>query len=235
MEINIKGTRVIDLSQTLEPDIPKPIGFPDPKSEFFSSIAEGKVINAEKLSFCPHSGTHIDAPYHFFNDLITIDEMPPECILGPAVVIDLRYKKHGFDPIERSEIEEWEKNNGETIRKGDAVLLMTGFSKLWKKGKEGEKFLTNGWPYITKSVADYFVEKSIRLIGVESMDLDLIDPYDLAKAEFIGHKTFLSKGIYIIENLTNLDKIGSTRCSIIATPLKIKGGTGSPIRLIAIV
>ena len=86
-------------------------------------------------------------------------------------------------------------------------------------------------------MADYFLEKKIRLVGVESMDLDLdlIDPYDLSTSEFIGHRTFLPNGIYIIENLKNLEKIGKPRCSIIASPLKIKGATGSPVRVIAIV
>lgn len=67
------------------------------------------------------------------------------------------------------------------------------------------------------------------------LDLDLIDPYDLSTSEFIGHRTFLPNGIYIIENLKNLEKIGKPRCSIIASPLKIKGATGSPVRVIAIV
>ena len=130
---------------------------------------------------------------------------------------------------------DWEKKTGEEIKSGDAVLLMTDFSKLWKKGEEGDAFINSGWPYVTKSLADYFLEKKIRLVGVESMDLDLVDPFDLSTSDFVGHRTFLSNGIYIIENLTNLDKIGSNRCSIIATPLKIKGGTGSPVRVIAIV
>lgn len=235
MKINIQGSKVVDLTQTLEPDIPKPVGFPDPELQFFRRIDQGDVVNVERFIVGLHSGTHIDAPFHFFEDKQTIDEIPPECILGSAVVVDLRHKKDEFDPIERTDVEKWEKETGEYIQEGDAVLLMTDFSKLWKKGPEGEPFLTNGWPYITRSLADYFVEKRIRLVGVESMDLDLIDPFDLSTAEFIGHRTFLPNDIYIIENLTNLDEIGANRCSIVATPLKIKGGSGSPVRVLAIV
>lgn len=105
---------------------------------------------------------------------------------------------------------------------------MTDFSKLWKTGPEGEAFLTSGWPYVTRSFAQYMVEKNVRPVGVESMDLDLIDPFDLSTSEFVGHRTYLRKGINIVENLTNLDQIGVTRRSIIATPLKIKGGDGFP-------
>lgn len=234
MKIDIHGSRIIDLSQTLEPDIPKPVGFPDPELQFFRRIDQGDVINVERFIVGLHSGTHIDAPVHFFEGRKTIDQIPPEVIIGSAVIVDLRHKK-GSVPIERKDVEQWEKKTGEHIRVGDAVLLMTDFSKLWKTGKEGEGFITSGWPYITKSVADYFMEKKIRLVGVESMDLDLIDPYDLSTSDFIGHRTFLSNDIYIVENLTNLDKIGTNRCNIIATPLKIKGGTGSPVRVLAVV
>lgn len=233
MRYEIYGDRVIDLSQQLEPGITLPVGFPEIQSEFFRSMDNGDVINVEKLTFCPHSGTHIDAPFHFIKNGITIEQVDPGVIAGSAVIVDLTHLADGA-PIEKNDVIAWEKKTGEQIREGDAVLLMTGFSRYWKVDDAEKKFLTMKWPYITRSVADYFVEKKIRLVGVESMDLDLIDPYDLSTSEFIGHRTFLSTGIYIIENLTNLNKIGMNRCNIIGTPLKIKGGTGSPVRVIAI-
>jgi len=234
MRYEIVGERVIDLSQQLEPGITLPVGFPSIQADFFKSMSNGDVINVEKLSFCPHSGTHIDAPFHFIDGAITLEEIDPGVIAGTAVVVDLRHLEDGA-PIEKSDVTAWEEKTGERIREGDAVLLMTGFSRYWEVNDPEAKFLNKKWPYITRSVADYFVEKKVRLVGVESMDLDLIDPYDLSTSEFIGHRTFLSKGIYIVENLTNLDKIGLPRCNIIATPLKIKGATGSPIRMIAII
>lgn len=234
MRYEIIGDRVIDLSQQLESGITLPVGFPQIQADFFKSMAQGDVINVEKYTFCPHSGTHIDAPFHFINDGITIEQVDPGVISGTAVVVDLTHLEDGA-PIEKSDVVEWERKSGEEIREGDAVLLMTGFSRYWEVDDPEAKFLNRKWPYTTRSVADYFVEKKIRLVGVESMDLDLIDPYNLSTSEFIGHRTFLPRGIYIIENLTNLDKIGAARCNIIATPLRIKGGTGSPIRVIAIV
>ena len=234
MRYEIQGNRVIDLSQMLEPGIPAPVGFPDPQLEFFKRMDQGDVINVEKITFCPHSGTHMDAPFHFVKDRITVEQADPGVIAGSAVVVDLRHKEDGA-PIEKKDVTDWEERTGEKIREGDAVLLMTGFSRYWELNDKEEKFLLKKWPYITRSVADYFLEKKIRLVGVESMDLDLIDPFDLSSSEFIGHRTFLPNGIYIIENLTNLDQIGQTRCSIIASPLKIKGATGSPVRVIAIV
>ena len=82
---------------------------------------------------------------------------------------------------------------------------------------------------------DYLAEKPIRAVGVESFDPDWVNPEDLTTAAFPTHRTFLPRGIYIIENLTNLDKIPAARCHIIALPLKLKGCSGSPVRVIAIV
>ena len=93
MKFNIKGSKVIDLSQTLEPDIPRPIGFPNPELKFLKRIDEGAVINVERFTLGLHSGTHIDAPIHFFDGEASIDEIPPECIIGSAVVVDLRHMK----------------------------------------------------------------------------------------------------------------------------------------------
>ena len=140
MRYEIVGEKVIDLSQTLEPGIPAPVGFPDPAIEFFKRMDRGDVINVEKISFCPHSGTHIDAPYHFIKDGITVEQIDPGVIAGSAVVVDLRHKEDGA-PIEKSDVVEWEEKTGESIQEGDAVLLMTGFSRYWELNDKEEKFL----------------------------------------------------------------------------------------------
>ena len=233
-DINIKGTRIIDLSQTIEPDIPMPVGFPGPCFEWFRSQDRGDVINVERATLSFHMATHVDAPSHFFSHLKTIDELPPECLIGPAIVVDLT-KKKGHAPIEAEDIKEWEAATGERIQPGDAVLLHTGHSQHWHVGEAGKDFWANGWPFMTHGSVDYLVLRQIRLIGVESMDPDLVDPNDLSTAEFTAHRTFLPKGILIIENLTNLDKIPGRRCQLIAVPLKLKGCSGSPVRVLAVI
>lgn len=234
MKYELCGDRIVDLSQMLEPGIPKPVGFPDPELTLFRSMADGNVINTERITFCPHTGTHIDAPIHFIKDGESVETMPPDCVLGPAVVVDLRHKR-GSVPIERADIEAWEKKTGETVKPGDALLLWTDFSRYWKTGPEGDKFVTESWPYVTRSLVDFVMERRVRLVGVESMDLDLVDPFDLTTSEFVGHRNFLSNGVRIVENLANMEQIGATRCFLIATPLKIKGATGSPLRVLALV
>jgi kynurenine formamidase len=233
-EISIQGTKVIDLSQAIASGIPVPVGFPGPEFEIFLSQEQGDIANVELLKMSIHTATHCDAPYHFFSELSPIDELPPDCLIGPAVVVDVTDKR-GSTPIGAEDLRRWEKETGETIQPGDVALLHTGHSQNWKLGEAASAYWENGWPYMTRDAVDYLAAKPIRAIGVESFDPDWVNPNDLAAASFPAHRTFLPKGIYIIENLTNLDKIPGTRCQIIALPLKIKGGSGSPVRVVAVV
>lgn len=232
--INIQGTQVIDLSQAIEPGIPVPIGFPGPQFETFLSQERGHVANVELLKLSLHTATHCDAPFHFFSNLRHIDELPPDCLIGPALVVDVTGRQ-GAVALESEDFKQWEVVAGETIRPNDTVLLHTGHSQNWKTGPEASAYWKNGWPYLARSAVDYLAAKPIRAIGVESFDPDWVDLNDLTSAEFPAHRTFLPKGILIIENLVNLDKIPGRRCQIIALPLKIKGASGSPVRVIAVV
>ena len=231
---DIKANRVIDLSQAVEPDIPVPLGFPGPQFEVFLSQGKGNIANVELITMSLHTATHCDAPYHFFSELQTIDQMPPDCLIGPAIVIDMT-DKTGNVPIEAEDLKEWEKRSDEVIRPGDIVLLHTGHSKNWQPGAAAAAYWENGWPYVSSSAADFLASKPIRALGVESFDPDWVDLHNLASAEFATHRTFLRKGILIIENLTNLDQIPSVRCYVIALPLKLKGCSGAPTRVIALV
>ena len=233
-DISIKGTKVIDLSQAVEPGIPIPVGLPGPQFEVFLSQEKGDVANVELLKMSTHTATHCDAPFHFFSELRPVDELPPECLIGPAVVVDMTHKQ-GSVPIEAQDFQKWEAEKGEIIRAGDVVLLHTGHSENWKLGEAASAYWEHGWPYLTAGAVDYLASKPIRALGVESFDPDWVDPRDLSSAQFPTHRTFLAQGILIIENLANLDKIPGTRCQIIALPLKLKGCSGSPMRVVAVV
>ena len=232
--MNIRGTKVIDLSQTVEPGIPMPVGVPGPQFEVFRSQQKGDVANVELLKMSTHAGTHCDAPFHFFSQLGHVDELPPECLMGPAVVVDMTHKQ-GSIPIEAQDFQKWEAERGETIRASDAVLLHTGHSRNWKLGDAASAYWERGWPYLAPGAVDYLTSKRIRAIGVESFDPDWVDLRDLSSAQFPAHRPFLAQGILVIENLANLDKIPGTRCQIIALPLKLKGCSASPMRVVAVV
>jgi len=233
-KIDVRGTRVIDLSQPIAADIPVPPAFAPPELRIIASQAQGSVSNVEQLTLILHEGTHVDAPYHFFSDLPTVDELPPDCLIGPAVVVDLTSRR-GDVAIEAYDIQQWEAAAGKAIRPGDTVLLHTGHSQHWQTGEQGRAYWANGWPHLARSAVEYLAAKPIKAIGVETFDPDRVDLDDIASAEFLTHRTFLRRGILVIENLAHLDQIPAVRCQIVALPLKIAGASGSPVRVIAVV
>ena len=232
--IDIQGSQVIDLSQAIEPGIPVPVGFPAPEIDVFMSQQKGDIANVEIVHFSVHTATHCDAPFHFFSQLQSIDEIPPDSLIGPAIVIDLT-DKQGSTAITAEDIQSWELKTGETIEPGDIALLYTNHSRHWQAGANTNAYWENGWPYLDQTAVNYLAEKPIRAVGVESFDPDWVNPHDLSSARFPSHRTFLPRGIYILENLTNLDQIPGARCQIIALPLKLKGCSASPVRVIAVV
>lgn len=225
--INISGTKIIDLSHALETNIPCFPGIPQPIVDLLSSKNKGDTFNLEQLTFCPHSSTHLDAPWHYIKNGKKIDELPPDCLLGPAVVVNMCHKE-GDVPITAEDIKKWETTNIPIIA-GDAVLFHTGHDKYWKLGEAGNAFSQKGWPYLTKDAAQYLASKKIRLVGVEPMSVD-----QNGKEEYPVHDVLLSQEILIIENLTNLDKVGN-RCQLMGAPLKLKGGSGIPVRVLAVI
>jgi len=207
---------------------------PGPDFEVFRSQERGDVANVELVTMSVHASTHCDAPFHFFSELRTVDELPAACLIGPAVVVDMTHKR-GSVPIEAEDLQQWESESRETIRAGDAVLLHTGHSRNWRVGESASVYWEDGWPYLTVGAVNYLASKPIRAIGVETFDPDWVDLDNLSSAQFPAHRTFLPRGILVIENLTNLDQIPGPRCQIIALPLKLRGCSGSPVRVVAVV
>jgi kynurenine formamidase len=227
-------TRVIDLSQVLGQGIPVFPGFPDPRFESMLAQSRGDVANVEILHFVPHSGTHMDAPYHFFSNLRHVDELLIDCLIGPGIVVDLSAKQ-GCVAIEALDIQAWESASGQTIRSGDMVLLRTDHYKTWNLGPQGDAFWKNGWPYLAHSAVEYLAGKDIKALGVETFSPDMELPAEGAPVDRSSHHTFLPRGILVMECLAHLDEIPAPRCLVIALPLKLAGGSGSPVRVVAVV
>jgi arylformamidase len=226
-------SRVIDLSQSLGPGIPVFPGFPNPRFESMLAQSRGDVANVEILHFVPHSGTHMDAPYHFFSKLSHVDELPIDCLIGPGIVVDLSAKQGCVD-IEAADIQAWESAAKQSIQAGDIVLLRTDHYKTWNLGIQGEAFWKNGWPYLAHSAVEYLAGKAIKALGVETFSPDMELPAGGAPVDRSSHHTFLPNGILVMECLAHLDEIPAARCLVIALPLKLAGGSGSPVRVVAI-
>ncbi|MDH3278435.1 MAG: cyclase family protein [Nitrosopumilus sp.] len=209
----------IDLTLTISRSIPT---FPDsPKPQFISwSNLKKDGYNLELLFLSSHTGTHIDAPYHFIKNGIKINEISLDRLIGNAILIKLHKTKN--TTITKLDITLFEKNNGK-ITNNSSVFFFTGWQK---KLKKNNYFTEN--PGLSKSAAKYLASKKINLVGIDSPSIDLGKD-----KSFSVHHVLSKNNILIVENLANLDKISSKEFNFTILPLKIKDATGSPVRAVA--
>lgn len=210
----------IDLTLAISPKLPTFPGSPSPQFIRWSTIKDDSY-NLELLFFSSHSGTHIDAPYHFVNNGKKIHQIPISRLEGKASLIKVR--KGPDSAITKQDIESFEKKNG-TIPKNSSVIFFTG----WQKNISRESYFTHN-PGLSSSAARYLASKRLNLVGIDAPSIDLG-----RDANFAAHKIFARSDILIVENLANLEKIRDTSFHFVILPLKLYNATGSPVRAIAI-
>lgn len=207
---------------------------------FDGTTDKGYYYAANKYTAEEHGGTHIDAPRHFAEGKQTLDEIPLESLTGSAVVIDVS-KKAASDPDYQIGIEdftEWESVNGK-IPGDSIVLLNTGYAKYWpdrvkymgtdKKGQEAVRELH--FPGLDPAAAKWLTEnRDISAIGLDTPSID----YGQSRL-FESHRILFSENIPAFENVANLDRLPPKGAYIVALPMKIKGGSGGPLRIVALV
>jgi kynurenine formamidase len=229
---DLRKARVLDLSQTLEEHMPN---FPT-HSKYFHNLWGSYQLGGRSLSYQmqvhEHNGTHVDAPVHFVSDRNpqahkTIEQIEPTRLLGRGVRLDCLGFKEG-DYVSAEFIKDWESRNG-GIEAGDIVLFNFGWSKHWGLPPDNRRYLAD-WPGVSVAAAEHLVSKSVAAIGVDSLSPDPPAALDIHPV----HPLLLEKEILIIENLTRLDELPDFFL-FMAMPLKIRQGSGSPIRAIALV
>jgi arylformamidase len=213
--------KIIDLTLTISENIPTFPGSPQPNFINWESI-EKDGYNLELLFFSSHTGTHIDAPYHFFKKGQKIHQIMTKRLVSEAVLIKIR--KGSDQPITKADIEKFEKKHGR-IDDGSTIIFNTGWQKNLKK-----KFYFLKNPGLAVSAARYLASKKINLVGIDSPSIDLGKD-----GKFSVHQILAKNGILIVENLANLDKIHLEKFHLIVAPLKLKNATGSPVRAMGLV
>ena len=201
---------------------------------------KGFFYSANNFSTAEHGGTHIDAPIHFAKNGQAVDEIPLENLIGLAVKVDVS-EKALLDPdylISVEDFTNWEKREQIQIPNGSIVLLETGFSKFYpdkikylgtdERGEEAIKHLH--FPGLSPDAAKWLVQnRKISAIGIDTPSIDY------GQSEYFeSHVTLLSENIPAFENLTNLNLLPNKEFKIIALPMKIKAGSGGPLRIVAI-
>jgi kynurenine formamidase len=209
----------LDLTLTISESIPNFPGSPSPQFISWSSIKDDGY-NLELLFLSSHTGTHLDAPYHFAKNGAKIHQIPVTRLVGNALLIKIKKVKN--QAITKKDLLEFERKNGK-IPNFSSIIFLTD----WQKNLNKNFYFTNN-PGLSKSAADYLVLKKINLVGIDSPSIDLgIDK------SFTVHKILAKNDILIVENLSNLEKIPTLEFGFTILPLKLKDATGSPVRAIA--
>jgi arylformamidase len=230
-------TRIVDLSMTVEECDSAPFA-PDEKYFKLKPIItwEDKGFVSNTVQMTVHVGTHIDSPHHFFRDKPSIEQLPLEAMIGKAVVLDLtaKGKAHAsIAPDDLSAAEQKLNAEGIEIAAGGILFLRTD----WPKGHDtSDPKWWNDSPYLTKEAAQWVVGKKPSVVGFdfaqEEKGADYQQADQILDSAMRVHRTILPRVIFQIENLINLDQIGSS-AQVIALPVKWKTES-APARVIAI-
>lgn len=239
--VDLSGSRVVDLTHPFDE---KTIYWPTSPSNFqLNRLAFGKTEGGyfyASNAFCTpeHGGTHLDAPIHFAEGRRTMDQIPVEQLLAPAVVIDVSAKA-AADPDYRltaEDVRAWEAKHG-AVPQGAIVLLRTGWGKRWPDRK---RYLGDDKPgdasnlhfpsYGAEAARLLVEQRKVGAIGVDTASID----YGPSK-DFIVHQIANGANVFGLENVANLEEVPETGAWVIALPMKIAGGSGGPVRIIALV
>ncbi len=238
---DLSKAEVVDLTHLFDD---KTLYWPTSPSSFelkrlsFGETPGGWFYASNSLCTPEHGGTHLDAPIHFDKEGMTIDQIPPRQLIAPGVVIDVSAKA-AADPDYRLSLEDlrsWEKLHG-NIPAGAIVLLRTGWGKRWPDRKRYLGDDTPGdasklhFPSYGKESAEHLVrQRHVAALGVDTASID----YGASK-DFIVHRIASAAGVPGLENLADLDRVPTVGAWIIALPMKIAGGSGGPLRIVALV
>ena len=200
----------------------------------------GFYYAAHKFSAAEHGGTHLDAPVHFAENRHTLEQVPVEQLIGPGALIRIAEKveKNRNYQLSVEDILRWEKENGE-IAANSILLVDTGSSKLWP---DREKYMGTSergpgaldklkFPGVHPAAAKFLAtERKIKAVGLDSPSIDFG-----ASKLFESHQILFEKNIPGLENVANLDRLPLKGFTVFALPMKIKGGSGGPARVVAFI
>jgi kynurenine formamidase len=199
----------------------------------------GYYYAANNFSTSEHGGTHLDAPVHFAEGKATVDQVPLNRLVGPAVVIDVMSQSAANADylISIADIEAAETQDG-PIPSNAIVLLRTGFSRHWPDAarylgtaERGEAAVAKlHFPGLHPDAAKWIVaNRPIRAIGIDTASID----YGQSTL-YESHRTLFASEIPAFENLTSLERLPKRGAYVVALPMKIGGGSGAPLRAIAV-
>ncbi len=173
------------------------------------------------LMLSDHVGTHVDSPFHFLPAGATIESVPLDRLIGPAICLDVSAKPPE-QPVTPRMLEAAEQRSGAAVQSGDILLL-----RAWPGRHTDDGFL--GCAGLNSEAAEWAVERGVKALGCDLASPD--DPRDLTRPV---HLILLGRAIPIMEHIAHLETLPTPRFQFVGVPLRIRGATGSPIRAVAI-
>lgn len=239
--LDVSEYHLVDLSH---PYNSKTLYWPTSPSSFerrelaFGETDGGYFYSAFSICTPEHGGTHLDAPQHFAADGLPTDAIPLGNLIAPAIVIDVS-KKAAADRnyrLSARDVRLFEDQHGR-IKPGAIVLLRSGWSQYWPDAKSYLGDDTPGdasklqFPSYGEDAARLLVEdRKVAILGVDTASIDFGKSQD-----FVVHRVAAARNVSGLENLTNLHRLPATGSLVLALPMKIEGGSGGPVRVVALV
>jgi arylformamidase len=205
-----------DVSLPISRGMPVWPGDPPIAVEPTSRISRGDQVNLLRLDMGSHTLTHVDAPRHLADKALTVDRLPLDVLVGPAVVVEPHPEKNLITATDLSQL---------GIRHAERLLIKTRNSDLW-----------TGGPYIfdpdfvslSKDAAGWLLSRGVKLVGVDYLSVDAFGVRD-----HVVHRILLGNGVIIVEGL-NLSQVPEGHYQLICLPLKVRDGDGAPARVVLV-
>ncbi len=237
-ELRIDPAKIVDLTHSFDESTiywPTEKGFQYEK-EIWGMQPGGYFYASGRFTTAEHGGTHFDSPIHFAEGQATVDQIAVSQLIGPVVVIDVSAAcaKNRDYLASPDDIAAWEKVHGR-IPADSIILFRTGWSRRWPDkqqylGTDKPGDVANlHFPGIAPETAKLLLQRKPRAVAIDTASID----YGQSK-DFLVHRTLFAAGVYGIENVDNAGRLPATGATVIALPMKIKGGSGGPCRIIAI-
>lgn len=215
---------LVDLTHILHPGMPVWPGHPRLCHELCESYETGAISQYYSLSMGEHTGTHIDAPVHFFAGGATVADIPLDQLILRLACLQMPGRSPQ-QPVCAREIESWEEEHGR-LQARDAVMFYFGWDRLFRE--DPEAFLS-AWPGLSGEAAALLVARGVVLAGCDCLS---IDPSE--STNFAAHRALLGNGVLVGENFNNLGLLPPVS-TLVGLPLPIRGGSGAPVRAVALV
>lgn len=229
----LENVRVVDLTQPLQPGIVMWPGAPAPVADTVLTVAHDGFYN-RMLGMVEHTGTHFDAPCHMVEGLASVDQIPAERLVRPAVVIDIAEEIAGNPDglLTLAQVQAFEARHGR-IPDGAAVLLRTG----WEEFNTDPARYANApgtlrFPGFGAEAAEFLVtERGAAGLGIDTLGIDAGVATDFPVHRRISHP----RGVWHVEGLMNLAALPPLGAWVVVGVLNLVGGSGGPSRVLALV